>query len=96
MIDLMLRFADEAEAAALLAAYRQEGQWITASHDHALDLIGSVVTTPAVIDQSTGETVTPAVIDPRFHVNLRVLSGPSPAGMEAHAVSPAQPARVWA
>lgn len=82
MIDLMLRFADEDEAAAVLAAYRADGQWLLASHEHALDVIGPVVS----VDAS----------DPRFHLNLRLLAGDAPAGLKAHIVNPAQPARVWA
>lgn len=96
MIDLMLRFADKEEASNALAAYRLDGQWLTASHTHALDVIGPVVTTPAVLDPQTGVETTPAVIDQRFHVNLRLLNGGAPAGLAPYTVNPAQPARVWA
>lgn len=96
MIDLMLRFADETEAAQALAAYRQEDQWITASHGHALDVIGPVVIVPPVIDPATGEIITPPVMDNRFHVNLRLMDGPAPAGLDAYTVYPTDPARVWA
>jgi hypothetical protein len=38
-----LRFPDEATAITVLAAYRTEDDtWITASHSHALDVIGEI------------------------------------------------------
>ncbi len=96
MIDLMLRFETEAEAANLLAAYRLDGAWIAASHGHALDVVGPVVVVPAVADPATGKFTAPPVMDERFHVNLRLLDGEVPASLEAFTVHPAQPARVWA
>lgn len=96
MIGLMLRFEDEAEAVAVLATYQRDGAWITASHSHALDVIGSVVTVPAVIDPDTGDVMAPPVMDPRFHVNLRLLVDAPPAGLGLFIVNPSHPARVWA
>ena len=38
-----LRFPDEATAKTLLADYlAEDGAWITASHSHALDVIGEI------------------------------------------------------
>lgn len=37
----------------------------------SIDVIGSVITSPAVLD-SEGNEVTPATIDNRYHVNLRL------------------------
>lgn len=38
-----LRFPDEATAKTLLADYlTEDGTWITASHSHALDVIGEI------------------------------------------------------
>lgn len=96
MINLMLRFEDETQAVELLAAYRRDGAWITASHSHALDVIGQVVTVPAVIDPDTGDVMAPPVMDPRFHVNLRLLVDVPPAGLGPYIVNPSHPARVWA
>lgn len=96
--DLMLRFDTEEQAISALPMLRSEDAWITASHCHALDPIGPVVTTPAVLDDA-GEVVTPAVMDTRFHANLRLLPGADPAIAAAatpFAVTPADPARVWA
>lgn len=96
MTDLMLRFPDEATAIGKLGEYRADGQWITASHTHALDPIGAVVLVQAVIDPETGDVITPATVDDGFHVNLRILAGDAPDGLDAYIVTPNQPARVWA
>jgi len=69
--------------------------WLTASHAHALDPIGPIVTAPAEVDEE-GNVITPAVVDEGFHVNLRVLSGDTQAGLEPYTVHPAEPKRVWA
>ncbi|CAO3403500.1 hypothetical protein [Azospirillum palustre] len=99
MTDLMLRFDTEAAAAAVLPMFRADGQWLTASHDHGLCAIGPVVTTPAVVDAS-GAIVTPAVMDERWHANLRLLDHPDEAAIvaacEPYAVNPPHPAVVWA
>jgi len=94
-MDIMLRFADEATAKAKLSAYQGEDGWLTASHAHALDPIGPIVTAPAEVDDE-GEIITPAVVDEGFHVNLRVLSGDAPDGLEPYTVHPTEPKRVWA
>lgn len=95
MIDLILRFPDEATAAGKLATYRRDGQWLLASHSHALDVIGPVVIVQAVYANDNGSLISPPVIDDRFHVNLRVLAGNAPAGLGPYTVAPSSPARVW-
>lgn len=84
-----LRFTDEDQAITVLARFRAEGAWITASHVHALDPIGPLVLEQAVTDEDTGEVVVPAVADARYHVNL-LLAEPDPglAGFETHPVTP--------
>lgn len=105
MMDLMLRFDTEEQAIAAMPMLRGvdeagTGVWLTASHHHALDPIGPVVTTPAVVDDE-GNVVTPAVVDDRWHANLR-LSDACPdcdaimAAVEGFTVNPANPVRVWA
>ena len=95
MNTIYLRFDDEAQAKAVLSEFvNAEGAWFTASHDHALDPIGPLVLTHPVVDPETGEVVEPAVVDDRYHVNLRVkLEWPIPA---EHVVVPENPRRVWA
>lgn len=96
MIDLVLRFDDEAQAVSALSRYRQPYGWLLASESHALDPIGPLVLSQPVVDSEAGVVVTPASIDHRYHVNLRVLSGDAPAGLETYTVNPDHPARVWA
>ena len=43
MTTLFLKFASEAEAKSVLAVYvSPEGEWVTGSHFHALDVIGPI------------------------------------------------------
>lgn len=100
MIDLMLRADDEATLAAALPMLRDGGVWVTASHHHALDLIGPVEIAPATLDEAGG-IVTPATLDERFHLNLRLRDDcPDCEAIQATAapfvVTPGDPARVWA
>lgn len=46
-----LKFSSETQAIEALAAYRSEDQWMTASVDHALDVVGA-------IHKPTGKIVT--------------------------------------
>lgn len=85
--DLFLKFPDEATATAALAGY-----------SGAVDVIG-------VIHKPTGDTVqqpdgpgaglpVPVLAPlPGWHVNTR---GPMPPELQAWAVQPANPTRVWA
>lgn len=89
------RFPDEVtgwielENAGLLDADRNP---ITASHCHALDVIGTI-TTGGQWDPETGEqVVAPTVLD-GWHVNYM---GELPEGWEQYVVSPVNPVRVWA
>ncbi|MDG4721582.1 hypothetical protein [Thalassospira aquimaris] len=80
MTPIYLRSETEAAMIAGLPAYMrstdEQGNpiWAVAGQIPRFDLciIGPIVTTPAVIDPETGEEITPAVIDDRFHVNLMV------------------------
>jgi len=89
------RFPDEAtgmaalEAAALL---NEDGEFITASHEHSLDVIG-VITRGGEYDPETGDVITPPTVLSGWHLNYQ---GPLPEGWEQYAVTPANPVRVWA
>lgn len=103
MLDLYLRAATEAELiAALPWAVNTDGHLVTTSHAYALDLIGSVVITPAVYDTSGGPDVapilvTPAVVDERCHANLRLLDESLADQVpEAVRIVVNSPSRVWA
>lgn len=87
-----LRFPDEATAKTVLADYlAEDGAWITASHSHALDVIGTI-TRGGEWDDEGNVIVEPIVLN-GWHVNYR---GELPNGWDAYAVWPEQPVRVWA
>jgi hypothetical protein len=75
--DLMYRATDKAgwDAYAAIVSLTSDGQPLGCY----IDEIGGIVVTPAVIGPD-GEIVTPAVMDDRHHVNVRVtqVSGPLP------------------
>ena len=84
MTTRFLKFADEAEAKMLLAQYLNEGEWVTASHTHALDPVG-------VISRLTDEEVVETLAG--FHVNF---AGELPEGVADYEVFPVTPSRVFA
>jgi hypothetical protein len=97
MLDFYLCAADEATMRAALPDFvREDGTWITSGHRWALDPIGPIVTTPAVIG-TDGNVTAPAVIDERYHANIRLidetLASAIPADLQ---VVPTNPRRVWA
>jgi hypothetical protein len=67
-------------------------QFITASHNHALDVIGTI-TTGGEYDPETGDVITEPVTLDGWHVNY---SGELPEGWEEFVVTPEQPVRVFA
>ncbi len=102
MRTLFLRAASEADMIAALSAVLpgliqtdENGDQVIVRYTHrwAIDWGVPIVVTPAVIEGQT--VVSPAVMDTRFHVNLRLIddSLDPPAGLE---VFPAPPQRVWA
>lgn len=89
------RFPDEATGMAALGAaalLSEDGEFITASHKHSLDVIG-VITRGGEYDPETGDVITPPTVLSGWHLNY---SGPLPEGWEQYAVTPANPVRVWA
>ena len=87
-----LRFPDEATAKTVLTDYLTEDDtWITASHSHALDVIGTITRGGEWDDE--GNVITePTVLD-GWHVNY---CGDVPEEWLQYAVWPEQPVRVWA
>ena len=65
---------------------------ITASHTHALDVIGSIYD-GGVYDPDTGDVITPPTLLDGWHVNY---VGEMPDGWEQYVVTPEQPVRVFA
>jgi len=66
-------------------------QFITASHNHALDVLG-VISRGGECDDEGNVITAPTVLD-GWHVNY---SGELPDGWEKYVVEPQQPVRVWA
>jgi hypothetical protein len=89
------RFPDEATGMAAIGAaglLTEDGDPITASHTHALVVIG-IISIGGEYDPETGEViVTPTVLD-GWHINF---AGALPDGWEEYVVEPANPVRVWA
>ena len=65
---------------------------ITASLDHALDVVG-VIYRAGTFDTETGEVITPPTPRPGWHVNY---IGTLPDGWDAYVVEPLRPSRVFA
>jgi aryl-phospho-beta-D-glucosidase BglC (GH1 family) len=86
-----LRFADEPtfRSAAFIAGLFNEpegdnpGGYIQYTHDHAMDIVGTIYNDDATFDPETREVVTPAT--PML-----------PTGWDAFLVSPVAPYRVFA
>ena len=92
------RFPDEATGMAALTAaglrfMDEDGnqQFITASHQHSLDVIGTI-TRGGEWDDEGNVVVPPTTLD-GWHINY---VGELPEGWEQFAVYPQQPVRVWA
>lgn len=94
-----LRFPDELTGRAAIAAagftFTDEDdvpQIITASHAHALDVVGPIYR-GGEYDPETGEVITPPDLLDGWHVNY---IGELPDGWEEYLVEPQQPVRVFA
>ena len=97
MIDLYLRFDNEAAATAVL--YTQEPTaWDEEGNVTATRQAYANISTLGIIYKPTGETDAEgnpvmAALD-GWHVNVRVV-GEDPTPLEQYAVTPATPVRVW-
>jgi len=94
-----LRFPDESTGMAALDAAgftttNEDGDTVvlTASHTHALDVIGPIYK-GGTFDLDTGEVLTPPVLLSGWHVNY---IGELPDGWDAYLVEPKHPSRVFA
>ena len=93
-----LKFPDETtglaalDAAGLLRTDEDgHSKPITASLDHALDVVG-VIYRAGTFDAETGEVITPQIPRPGWHVNY---IGTLPDGWDAYVVEPLRPSRVF-
>jgi hypothetical protein len=92
------RFPDEATGMAALTeagftSTDDDGNTtiLTASHTHALDVVG-LISIGGEYDPETGEVLAPPTVLDGWHVNY---IGELPEGWDAYVVSPEQPVRVW-
>jgi hypothetical protein len=99
MTTTYLRFPDESTGMAALDAAgltttNEDGDTVvlTASHTHALDVIGPIYK-GGTFDSKTGKVITPPVLLDGWHVNF---VGELPDGWEEYLVTPQHPVRVWA
>ena len=67
-------------------------QLMAYTHDHAIDVVGTIYNDDAVLDPD-GTVVTPATTKSGFHVNF---IGALPTGWSAFLVAPVAPYRVFA
>ena len=89
------RFPDEAAGLDALDEanlLNEDGEYITSSADHALDVIGEIYR-GGEWDYETGEVIIPPTLLDGWHVNYQ---GVLPDGWNVYAVYPANPVRVWA
>jgi len=78
-----LKFPDEATAIEVLALYRADDAWITGSHEHALDIVGTI--SKVQPDESV------ITLD-GYHINF---AGRLPEAALPYEVFPATPSRVF-
>ena len=89
-----IRFPDAVTGTAALddaGLLNEDGEYITASHTHALDVIGTI-TRGGEWDEEGNVVVPPTTLD-GWHLNF---VGNLPEGWKEYAVYPANPVRVWA
>ena len=100
MIDLYLKFADEAEAASVLytlhpEAVETDGITVTEAYTtpnyQNIDTLGVIYKQPP---EPTPEGYVP-VPEEGWHVNVRVVGDEDPAPLEQYAVHPTVPRRIW-
>jgi len=101
MIDLYLRAGNAGGFATACPWLRGEDAetgeriWIVAGDGFAFDPIGDLVLADATFDDD-GNELTPAVVDERFHANLRCTVEVAALVPSHFMVWPAEPKRVWA
>jgi hypothetical protein len=92
-----LRFPDEDTfkyASITAGLYKEpEGSYIQYTHEHAMDIVGTIYNNDAVLDPETFELITPATQMEGWYINY---IGELPDGWDQYLVSPTAPYRVFA
>ena len=90
-----LRFDNEAEAKTALADYMQEGEFITASVTHALDVVGVIYSPTGVMLTDEDGNISPEMAPiAGYHINMALNELPD--ALAAYQVIPTTPSRVFA
>jgi len=94
-----LRFTDEAEAVKVLAAFRIVGEdkkefWVTDSHTHSLDIVGTVYKPTGKVLLVGGMEVEQTAAVSGFHVNAKFAE--TPPEVLPYIITPLNPVRVFA
>ena len=71
----------------------EPSQLMAYTHDHAIDVVGTIYNDDATFDPETREVVTPATPKTGWHVNF---IGELPTGWDEFLVTPVAPYRVFA
>jgi len=97
MIDIYLRAAtEEIMKSDLPWAINDEGECISATHEWALDPIGNLIKTPAILDENFN-IVADAIFYDGYHVNIRLIDELIADKIpESIKISVTTPKRVWA
>jgi len=102
MNDLFLKFADEAQATSVLYTQHdevtnEEGTVVTKAYSTLnfanIDTVG-VILKPTGEQDTEGNPVMQTLEG--WHVNVRVAAGEDATSLEAYAVVPKNPVRIWA
>lgn len=101
MIDLYLKFTDEAEAASILytlhpEAVEADGVTVTEAYTtpnyQNIDTLGVIYQPVGEFNEETGQA---SEALPGWHVNVRVVGDEDPTPLEQYAVHPTVPRRIW-
>lgn len=95
MIDLYLRAGNAGAMANAVPFLRDDGQWLKSGPSFILDVIGPIELSPARYNRLGVQTYA-AVVDSRFHLNLRCDEEFAAQVPESVLIRPLTPRRLWA
>ena len=95
MIDLYLKASSEQDLIEQLFFARTDGEWIHATHEYTLDIIGIIYHNDATYD-ANGEILTPATLIDGYHANIRCNADFVANIPQSLIINPLTPSREWA